>query len=102
MYPSPFRSVASLLSLPSSLPSLPPPPSSLTPPPSSSRLSSALFSPIHGPHAAHLVPTPFEPPPYPPPRDRWESNDEARRCRVCRQVYFGMVRRRKGEGEVGE
>ena len=34
---------------------------------------------------------PYEPPASPPPREKWEPDGEVTKCRVCRQVYFGMV-----------
>lgn len=33
----------------------------------------------------------FQPPQEPPPRDKWEKDDETKKCRICK-VYFGMVR----------
>ena len=50
--------------------------------------SSSLLSP--GDHSSRER---LEPPNVPPPRDEWEPNANANKCRVCRQVYFGMVSR---------
>ncbi len=33
----------------------------------------------------------FQPPPEPPPKDRWEKDVDAKDCRLCRG-QFGMVR----------
>ena len=58
-----------------------------------SRSSQAPISPTPAYHtdSAHN----FEPPPIPPPKEKWEPDATVARCRLCRDAYFGMVRRQR-------